>query len=138
MIDINLVFGESIALTTGTSAVVYNNKVLDLGAAGDTGSGDIYLFGFVNTAATGTSATLKIELQTSNSSSFSTYDSMIIKGPIAVGTLAKDYVIAKDKLPKGLKRYVRIMETPDSSNAFTAGAVSFMLCDSIGDKGSGF
>lgn len=136
MLDKNLIFGEAIALTTGAVAVTFNDKVIDLGAPGDSGSGDMYLHGVVTTAAVGTSATAKFQLQTSSKEDFSSdVDDLLNSDTLAVGTLVKDYVIFKHKLPKGVKQYLRIRETPAASNAFSAGAATFLLTDSLPDVG---
>lgn len=127
-IDAELLFAENQAIT----ATAYGAGVIDLGAAGDAVGHELTIHVVVNTTFAGGASgeTMTIGVQsTDNVSNGSpnftdTTDTLLSSGAIPATRMVAGEEIFTVRVPKGMKRYVRLKFTKSSSTAFTAGAVT--------------
>lgn len=129
LIDTQQEFSVAQAVTaTGDTA---STNVYDTGAARDVGIGEeIYVFTKVKAAFTsGGAGTLQVKLQDSaDNSTFA--DVQTLTGVLALSALTVDTVIARVRLPIGLRRYLRLAYTVGTA-AMTAGTVDAFLATNV-------
>lgn len=129
LIDTQQEFSVAQAVTaTGDTA---STNVYDTGAARDVGIGE-EIYAFVRTDAAFTSAgagTLQVKLQDSaDNSTFA--DVQTLTAVLALAALTADTVIARVRLPIGLRRYLRLAYTVGTA-AMTAGTVDAFLATNV-------
>jgi len=120
ILDKNLVFCENSPLSAGDSA----SDVVDLGAAGDILEMEpVLVVVMTEGAAGGTSALFRIE--TAGTSDFSAKTVLAQSDTIPMASLVRGKKALNVKLPRGLRRYVRIF--CDVTGSFTAGKYSAFM-----------
>ena len=112
------------------SATAASTNTIDLTAAGDGVPGSLFFVAQVDTAFTG-EGTLKIALQTSDSSAFSSATELVgtTYSAAALGTAGQ--VLCAVPVPAGLKRYVRAYYTVSS---VSGGKLTCFLTDGVEQK----
>lgn len=125
-----MIFDKQLMMSEGqnpaTAAEHPSTNVIDLDKLGkDSGVSNIEVYCRVKTAVTsaGTNATVAFKLETSSAEDFDGGAEVTLfdTGDIAEATLVKDYRPFKIKLPRGTKRYLRMVYTI-GTQALTAGA----------------
>ncbi len=114
IIDRDFMFAN--ALDVKASA---NSEVLDMGADGDAIGQELTFHNVVNTDFAGlTSLTIKIQTSADNSA----WSDAVISPAIPAAALTAGADVFQVRLPKGLKRYVRVAYTVAGTG--TAGAIT--------------
>lgn len=129
-----MIFDKQLMMSEGqnpTAADTHpSTNVIDLDKLGkDSGVSNIEVYCRVKTAVTSAgTATVTFKLETSSAEGFDggTEVTLFDTGAIADETLVKDYRPFKIKLPRGTKRYLRMVYTIDTeltTGAFDAGLI---------------
>lgn len=127
-------FADAVALNTGAAGSYIIGDVYDASVTGrDLGAGEPSLFLVLRvdtTATSGGSATLQLNLVTSDNSDLSSATVVSSSGSaIAVATLVANYVIAIIPVPPAsYKRYLGIQQVTGTA-AFTAGKIDAFLVE---------
>ncbi len=121
-------FSDAQAVTTAEATDSTNT--IDLGAAGDADS-ELFLVVQVDTTVSSTgNATVTFALQTSAAADFDPATTLWQSAAIAKATLVAGYEVAKLRLPRGLKRYLKLVITP-AVEALNAGKFTAFLTPNI-------
>jgi len=126
-IDKALQLSSEQAITTSAAST----NVIDQKVGGDAYEAP-WVVAHVDTAFTGT-GTLTIAIQTSNDSTFATYDTIYSTGAIAAAGLTAGAEPVKVRLPLGTKRYIRAYYT--ASATFSAGKISLNVAKDVNIDG---
>lgn len=130
IIDKELQFSDAQAVTTATATASEN--VIDLGAASRNPEVDLWLVIDVDTTvtATGGAANVTFALISDSAVGFDSGSATThwTSAAIPKATLVAGYNVVKMRLPKGLKRYLKVQYTPDTNN-LTAGKFNAMLVE---------
>ena len=119
IIDAMLLFSKDQAVT----ATAASTNALDLGQAGDAVGQELTIRAIVTqTFATLTSLTVKLQTSSDNSN----WSDVLLSPAIAAASLVKGAEIFCVRVPKGLKRYVRLNYTVTGSNATAGKIYAFM------------
>ena len=119
---------QSIAASVGD---VVSTDIYDTGAAADVGVGEVtYLRIQVNTAVTGSGASVQFILQTDDNSSFSSAKEYPLTAAIGVASLTVNSVQYRGALPPGLERYLRVVYRITGATT-TAGTASAHLIKDV-------
>lgn len=127
-------FAKALSIV-GNAAADIATDIIDLGAAGDYwGRENEFLHIRIDTtvlAAAG-AANVTFKLQTSVDEAFTSPIDLWSSGAIAKGTLVAKYFVTGRglALPKGVKRYLRVLVTPDTNNT-TAGKIDAFLSPDV-------
>lgn len=126
LLDQNAMLSQAQAV----SATAASTNTIDLTAAGDAVPGSLFFVAQVDTAFTG-EGSLKIALQTSDSSAFSSATELVgnTYSAAALGTAGE--VLCAVAVPAGLKRYVRAYYTVSS---VSGGKLTCFLTDGVEQK----
>ena len=123
ILDNELFFSDKQAVTADAAST----NALDLGAAGDAVGQELTIRAVVTTTfATLTSLTIKVQTSANNSD----WSDVVLSPAIAVASLVKGAEVFTVRVPKGLKRYVRLYYDVTGSNA-TAGKISAFMSKDI-------
>lgn len=126
LIDASLVFSDSQAVTITAPSTNY----VDTLAAGDSYIGSWLVARVDVTFTAAGSATMTIDLQTDNNSSFSSPTTLVSVGStVAVATLTAHYLL-KVRIPPGAERYLRVNYTV-ASGPMTAGNIDAFVTKDI-------
>lgn len=126
LLDQNAMLSEAQSL----SATAASTNTIDLTAAGDGVPGSLFFVVQVDTAFTG-EGTLKVALQTSDSSAFSSVTELLgtTYSASLLGTAGQ--VLCAVPVPAGLKRYARAYYTVSS---VSGGKITCFLTDGVEQK----
>ena len=129
MITDKLLEFSSAQLLTVSAA---SDSSVDQGAAGDAMDGNqLWLVVKVKVALdSGADATLDIDLQHDSATAFGSAVSAMAIKTIAETLLTADTIIWAVRLPKGLKRYLRLYYTVNDHN-FTSGSISAFVTPNV-------
>lgn len=123
ILDKDLVFSEEQAVTADAAST----NALDLKADGDAVGQELCIHVVVTTTfATLTSLAIKVQTSANNSD----WSDVVLSPAIAAASLVKGKEIFTIRVPKGLKRYVRLYYDVTGSNA-TAGKITAFMCKDI-------
>ena len=123
ILDNELFFSDKQAVTADAAST----NALDLGAAGDAVGQELTIRAVVTTTfATLTSLTIKVQTSANNSD----WSDVVLSPAIAAASLVKGAEVFTVRVPKGLKRYVRLYYDVTGSNA-TAGKISAFMSKDI-------
>jgi hypothetical protein len=111
---------------------VVSPNVYDTGAAADVGIGEeMYIVARLGAAVTsGGAATVQVVLQTDDNVGFATPQEFPLTGALALAALTANTEIAKQRLPIGLERYIRVVYRIGTA-ATTAGTVDAFLVKDV-------
>lgn len=107
-----------------------SQNVLDLGVGGDDADELFLHIRIDEDFASAGAATAQFKLLTSDSSDFSSADVMYDSGAIGKATLIEGHEVAKVRIPRGIKRYMKVTETIGTA-ALTAGKFSAGVCTEV-------
>lgn len=126
LLDQNAMLSEA----QSVSATAASTNIIDLKAAGDAVPGSLFFVAEVDTAFTG-EGSLKIALQTSDTSAFSSVTELVgtTYGASLLGTSGQ--TLCAVPVPAGLKRYVRAYYTVSS---VSGGKLTCFLTDGVEQK----
>jgi hypothetical protein len=132
ILDIQEQFSSAQSIVSAAGDVVSTN-IYDTGAAADVGVGEeIYLVTRLGAAVTsGGAATVQVVLQTADDAAFSTnLTEFPQSGALALAALTANTEISKQRLPIGLRRYLRVVYRIGTA-ATTAGTVDAFLVKDV-------
>ena len=122
ILDKDLIFSDKQAVTADAAST----NALDLGQGGDAVGQELAIHAVVQTTfATLTSLTIKVQTSADNSN----WADVILTPAIAAADLVKGAEVLYIRVPKGLKRYVRLYYDVTGSNATAGKITAFMSKD---------
>ncbi len=127
--DNELIFSEAQAITsTGDTAAT---KSIDAVKGGDATYNELFLqMQVAETVTSAGSATVQARFETSDASDFTGAVTLFQTGVIPKATLVAGYVLAKTRLPLGMKRYSRVVYNVGTA-ALTAGKFTAFLTPGV-------
>jgi hypothetical protein len=128
IIDNELMFSDGQAETTVAEHASTN--VVDLGAAGDAHIAPFLCILVATAAASAGAATVQFKLETDSDSEFGTAETLYDSGALDYADLAAGTWVCRTRLPRGLKRYLRVTYTIATA-ALTAGAFDAFITPEV-------
>lgn len=128
IIDKELTFSDGQAVTT--VAAHASDNVVDLGAAGDAHVAPFLCILVAVAAASAGAATVEFKLETDSDSAFGSAETLYDSGELGYADLAAGTWVCRIRLPRGLKRYLRVTYTVATA-ALTAGAFDAFIATEI-------
>jgi len=123
ILDKDLIFSSEQAITSDAAST----NALDLGQGGDAVGQELAIHAVVTVNfATLTSLTIKVQTSSDNSN----WEDVVLSPAIVAASLKKGAEVFCVRVPKGLKRYVRLYYDVTGSNA-TAGKITAFMCKDI-------